>query len=355
MTATLTAVVGCAAQLALATPAAQHRVPARTIAPVKAAWYDESRPTTSTPKAPEPGVKPHDLVVSGTTVNAAQLPLPLPATLPVLQHVTAFTALSFRIPEDASPATLTLPLTGFSTAKIAAKLPSGVTPVACPTTSAWRAGSQQSIAAAPAYSCKRLSSVGQLSTNGKAIVFPGIGRLVRGHTLSFVVLPGTLGVDRLVFTPPSRKTLSLLRLIGPPVRPVPSIQATTPAPTGTAAAPAPGTVPGGPAVSVPPVPKVSTAPMPGSTPQVATTTQPAVRAAADPLGDSRARTAAIGLLVMLVVVTLWLAVTDTSGRAYTTLRVLRALSVGGPLPEVPAKEWGVGRFRGPRDGTPPTI
>jgi hypothetical protein len=274
----------------------------------------------------------------------------------VLQHITAFTALAFRIPKGATPATLTLTLTGFTTTKITARLPSGVTPVACPTTSSFTAGGQQSVAAAPKFSCKDRSSIGQLRTDGKAVVFPGIGRLIRGHTLSFVVLPGTLGLDRMVFTRPGRTTLSLLRFLTTPTS-TPTLPA-TPAPrssggAGSTTPPLPGNV----NVPVPGEPRVSVPPDPGSSPQIATTTtQPALRTtAASPIDDTRARAAALALLVALVVTTLWLAVTDASGRAYTTMRVMRALSTGAALPELTAKEWGVGRFRGPRDGRPPPI
>lgn len=346
-------------QLAVASPS-PHRTshhPVKAIAPLKAAWYDESRPTTSTPAAPMPGVGKGDLVISGTTINVAQLPLPLPTSIPVLQHVTAFTALAFRIPKGATPATLTLNLTGFSTSAITSKLPSGVTPVACPTTSAWKAGGQQSIAAAPKYDCKSRSSVGQLKRDGKAIVFPGINRLIRGRTLSFVVLPGTIGLDRMVFTKPDAKSLGLLRFSTPPVSVPPIAAQPTPSPVATQPATVvPPGQPGSVEVPVPSGPGTGSVPAPISSPQVAATTTTALPASVvKPLDDHRARIAAAALLVALVVTTLWLAVTDSSGRALTTLRVLGALSSGGPLPDLPAKEWGVGRFRAPRDGRPPTI
>lgn len=360
--ATLTLAPLLGVQVAAAGPAPHgraHHHPATSIAPLKAAWYDESRQTAAAPAAPMPGIEKGDLVVSGTTVNVAQLPLPLPGSVPVLQHVTAFTALAFRIPKGATPATLTLNLTGFTTSAITSKLPSGVTPVACPTTSAWKAGGQQAIAAAPTYSCRTRSSIGQLKRGGKAIAFPGINRLIRGRTLSFVVLPGTIGIDRLVFTKPDTKTLSLLRFSTPPVQvppvaeqPTPSTRASQPA----TSVPPPPSQPGSVDVPVPSNPGTGSVPDPGSSPQIAGTTTTALPTAiAKPLDDHRARIAAAALLVALVVSTLWLAVTDSSGRALTTLRVLGALSSGSPLPDLPAKEWGVGRFRAPRDGRPPTV
>jgi hypothetical protein len=346
-------------QLAAASPV-KARHSANAIGPTKVAWFDEARATSAVPAAPMPGVSKGDVVVSGVTINVAQIPLvPLPSSIPVLQHITAFTALSFTVPKGATPATLTLNLSGLSTAKIDSHLPSGATPVACPTTSRWKAGDQQSIADAPTYNCKTLSSIGQLSTNGKAITFPGINRLIRGNTLSFVVLPGTLGVDRLVFTKPGGKTLSLLRFSTPPT----TVASLPPVPTSSPTAPATTVVPlsqaggGGITVPVPSEPAISGAPDPGGSPQIAPSgsTTAARPVAASSLDNHHARLAAIALLVALVVTTMWLAVTDSSGGTFTTLRVLRALSSGGPLPDLPATEWGVGRFKAPRDGRPPSI
>jgi hypothetical protein len=114
---------------------------------------------------------------------------------------------------------------------------------------------------------------------------------------------------------------------------------------------------GGVNVAVPAVPKVGSVPNGGGSPQVAgSSTTPALRtAAANPIDPKRERLAAIALLVALVVTTLWLAATDRSGRAFATIRVLRALSAGGPLPELPARQWGIGRFKAVRDGRPPSI
>jgi hypothetical protein len=347
-------------QLAAAAPGKAHHA-AKSIKPIKVAWFDATRATSAIPATPEAGVKKGELLVSGVTVNTADLPaLPLPSTIPVLQRITAFAALQFTIPKGATPATLTLPLDGAGLTKITSKLPSGVSPEACPTTSKWRAGDQQSIAAAPTYSCKKLSSSGDLSTDGKSIEFTGINRLIHGNKLSFVILPGTLGLDRLVFTKPDRKTLGLLRFGGTAVT-APSIP---PVPTPTESTGSGSSVPftggsGGGSVSVP-VPSgagASAVSNPGGAPQVATTTTtPALQPlAAKPFNTKRERLAAIALLVALVVTTMWLAATDQSGRTFATIRVLRALSTGSPLPDLPTREWGVGRFRAQRDGRPPTI
>jgi hypothetical protein len=346
-------------QLADASPAAKPHHLANTIAPAKVAWFDQARATSAVPATPMAGVGKGDLLVSGVTVNLGQVPLvPVPGSVPVLQRVIAFAAFDFTIPKGATPATLALKLSGLTTAKIDSHLPSGVTPVACPTTSKWKAGDEQSIADAPTYNCKTLSSIGQLGADGKSVTFPGINRLIRGRTLSFVVLPGTLGPDRLVFSKPGPRTLSLLRFGSPPS----TVASLPPVPTSSPTTPTTTVVPpvqsgGGVGVPVPSEPAISSAPDRGGSPQIAPNgiTTAVLPVAASSLDKHHARLAAVALLVALVVTTLWLAVTDSSGGTFATLRVLRALSSGGPLPDLPATEWGVGRFRAPRDGRPPSI
>lgn len=298
------------------------------VGPDKVAWYDASRPTNAAPPAPMAGVGPKDLVVEGLTINTALLPISLP--IPPIREVTAFTALSFKLPAGASPASLTLKLTGRNTAAIAKHLPSGVTPIACPTTSPFKAGLQQPTSAAPKYDCSKRSVVGQLTTTGKAVTFPGISRLQVGSTLSMVILPGSLGLEKLVFSPPTSNVLSLLSFAtSPPL-------ATSSSPP----APSVSTPPGPcacPAVELPPPPPGTTMPaVQPSAPIVAATTPALTPAALSKPNDGRERTRAIGMLLLLLVVVGWLIATERGGRA---------------APE----EHGVGRFRSARSGPPPTI
>ncbi|HVW79968.1 MAG TPA: hypothetical protein VHB69_03385 [Mycobacteriales bacterium] len=304
----------------------------RSIAPSKAAWYDASRPNAITPAAPMPGVAKTDLVVAGLTVNTSLLPLSLP--IPTLREVTAYTALQFHIPRGATPGSLVLHLTGLTTAGLDAKLPSGVTPIACPATSSFKPGPQQPTSAAPKYDCSRRSTVGQLGDGGKAVIFPGISRLLDGSSLSVVILPGSLGLERLVFSAPGKDALSLLDFTLPassssPAAPVAPV---TPAASPTASAPA-----GLPPVETPPaVPLPSgVAVTPSAPAPVIAPSSPAivVDAASSP-DDATERMRAVGLLVALVVATAWFSFTD------------RRRDAG---------EMGVGRFRSMRDGPPPTI
>jgi hypothetical protein len=304
------------------------------LAPVRMAWYDVARPTAATPAAPVPGVGPHDLLVQGFTVTTSQLPLALPP-LPPIKQVTAFAALTYRLPKGTSPASLTLKLSGFNTAKIVAKLPSGASPIACIATDGFKTGGDQPASAAPKYDCTKRSIVGQLNAHGDAIVFPGVSRLVDKQNLSLVVLPGSLGVERLVFSKPAKSSLSLLRFLPtspatstavPPVPPSPS------RPSVTGSVPGPGAP--APTVPVPAVSSIAVPPVPASAPSVAPTTRPqALISAAKPIDDTRARTGAIGGLVFLLVVTAWLVASRPK----------------------PATEFGVGKFRAARNGPPPAI
>lgn len=326
---------------ATALPATAHKVP-NHVGPTKAAWFDITRATAATPGLPEPGVKPSELVVDGITATTGQLPVGVPGNVPTLQQVTALSALTYRIPKGATVSTLSLKLSGITTAKVDGPLPGGVAPVACRAIASFKKGPQQVGSKAPAYNCKKRTAIGQLSADKTAIQFPGIGRLVHGHTLSFVILPGTIGVERLVFTKPDKTSLHLLNFGDTtPTKPapLPSEPPSSGNPPKSSTDPSGGTVPGT-SVSLPPV---NTQSVPkggygGASPQVAASSAPAPAAhvtAAKPLDDARARAAAIALLIGLVVATAWLSVTNRTQR--------------------PATEWGIGRFTSSRTGPPPTI
>ncbi|HVT64823.1 MAG TPA: hypothetical protein VHD81_06700 [Mycobacteriales bacterium] len=299
------------------------------VGPEQVAWYDASRPADAAPPAPLPGTGPKDLVVQGLTINTSLLPISLP--IPVIRQVTAFTALSFKLPAGATPASLFLKLDGFSTTTVAKHLPSGVTPIACPITSAFKPGLQQPMSAAPKYDCSKRSTVGQLTSTGKAVTFPGISRLLDGNELSVAILPGSLGLERLVFSPPNDHTLSLLSFdTSPPtseptIAPPPSPPASTPAQPGDASGVPP----------IPPAPAI-TAPAPSPSSPVIAPTPGLHPVALSKPDDASDRARALGMLLLLVASVAWLMATDRSRRVAT-------------------QEMGVGRFRSVRSGPPPTI
>ncbi|HVT22316.1 MAG TPA: hypothetical protein VHE57_13120 [Mycobacteriales bacterium] len=299
------------------------------VGPDKAAWYDAGRATPAAPPVPMPGVGPKDLVVEGLTINTSLLPISLP--IPPIRQVTALAALSFTLPDGATPASLTLKLDGLNTTVIDKHLPSGVTPIACLATSTFKSGAQQALSAAPKYDCSKRSTVGQLSSTGKAVTFPGISRLMTGDTLSVVILPGSLGIERLVFRPPTNRTLSLITFASPEPIDTPSATPTSPPPPDVTA-PAAGGSP-----RVPPIPPApaGTGPQPSATaPVIAPTPQVTAVALSEP-DDTRDRTAAVGLLVALAVAGMWLTATDHR--------------------RAKPQEMGIGRFRSLRSGPPPTI
>lgn len=317
----------------------KHKVP-KHIGPVTTAWFDVTRATAAAPGLPEPGVRPTDLVVDGLTVTTGQLPVGVPVKIPDLAEVTALSALTYRIPKGATVSTLSLKLSGLTTAKVDGALPGGVAPRACPVTTSFKKGAQQVGSKAPSYDCKKRTAIGQLSTDKTAIQFPSIGRLVHGRRLSFVILPGTIGLERLVFAKPGTTSLHLLSFgETPPVTPAPLPSDSAAPTTPPASSSNPGSTVPGTSVSLPPVdtrsvPKSGSG---GASPQVAgTSPTPAARiTAVKPPDDARARAAAIALLVGLVVATAWLSVTSGAQR--------------------PATEWGIGRFTSSRTGPPPSI
>ncbi|MBV9484690.1 MAG: hypothetical protein JO246_01385 [Frankiaceae bacterium] len=345
--------------------AAPDKQAAASIAPTATAWYDVTRETKAAPGLPQPGVGKHDLVVDGLTADAGQLPVAPPVTVPVEHRVAALTAMSFLLPTGTSAGTLRLDLSATTLTNAQGRLPGGVSPIACPTTSKWKPGAQQVGSAAPSYSCKRRSVIGALAVDKKSIEFTSIGRLTHGRRLSFIILPGTIGLERLVFTRPGPSTLKLLSFstpVPPPTSPP------TPKSNQTSSTPrsnngplsngggGSGTDNGG---GLPPLGATSSGGSDnGAQPTVAETAAPraVVRAThVSALDDNRARWAAIALLVGLVVAATWLSSTDPAVASVSALRVLRAAWANEPPPVRTAPEFGVGRFRSPRHGPPPTI
>ena len=315
--------------LALAAPVLAAPAPT-AIGPTKTAWYDASYPTT-TPAPPPlpPGVTATDLLVSGATV-------PLPSPVGTVRGTQALAALSFTIPAGSTAASLSLVLTGgLSTATGGAKLPTGVSLEACPTTGPWTAGGHQAFDRAPAYDCTGRTSLATLSPAGTVLEFSDIARVARGKLLSFVIRPATTPLDRLVFRAPTAHALTLLSFdtaptfssgggFAPP--PAPVVAPTSPV------VPAPDGPPviGGPVV--PPVPPASLPPLP-SVAAPATTTTPVALAAA-PVDDGWVRASALAGLALLVVAVSWLMATDR---------------------RQDEAEWGFGRYRAARTGRAPSL
>jgi hypothetical protein len=351
--------------LAGATASAQPAVPA-TVGPSAAAWFDAGYPTAGAPKPPAPpGVGADQLLVEGATVAAGLVPAPLPVAPVVAER--ALTALTFRIPQGATAATLVLDLVpGGSTAQVTGKTPTGVTPQACPATGAFASGGQQPMDVLPTHDCSGRTSSGTLSGDGTQLVFADIGGLVAGSTLSVVLRPGTLGPERLVIDTPSKAALTLLPFDAAPVFDGSGKPAAPPA-----APAAPAVVPAGPGLplsqsgfgtfhtAAPAPPGTTTAPAPSVVPPVdaggpapAVVVAPAASSTAD---DGAARAAALAGLLLLTAVAAWLACTDPRNRMSVTWRVLQALRTGAPMPVVEPERWGYGVHRSVRSGPAPGL
>jgi hypothetical protein len=333
--------------LALAAPVAAAPGGLPTIGPTRTAWFDATYPTTTPTEPPLPaGVTSDDLYVAGATAPVNGLPVPVPVqvgdAVGTVRQVAALAALSFTIPVGRTPASLTLVLTSTpSTASTGTRVPMGVTLEACPASPGFAAGGHQAFDLAPAYDCAGRTSLSTLGSDGRTVVFSDIGRVaggVQGKVLSFVIRPGTLGADRLVFAKPTSQSLSLLGFDTAPVlAPSAGVVPALPPPPGT---PGVAVVPGRPSVAGLPALLPAALPL-WSTPAV-TLSHPQLPAAARTRGqaaaaidDSRVRALALGGLALLVAVTALLAFTDKR-------------------PTEPA-EWGFGRYRGPRQGHAPTL
>lgn len=345
---------------------AQPAAPA-SVGPAATAWFDAGYPTTAAPKPPAPpGVGPDQLLVEGATVATGLAPAPLP--VPPVVAEKALTALTFRIPEGTTPATLVLDLVpGTSTAPATGRAPSGVTPQACPATGAFEPGGQQPFDALPAHDCSGRTSVGALSSDGTQLVFADIGGLAEGSTLSVVLRPGTLGPERLVIDAPSKAALTLLPFDGAPAfdssgEPVvaPSEGPAAPAEVSAGSAPPPPP-PGSGTADLPTaeLPGPAAAPDPGAVPVVdpaapgpAVAASPAASALAD---DAATRVTALAGLLLLTAVAAWLAGTDPRSRVGATWRVLQAQRTGAPVPVSEPQQWGYGVHRRVRSGPPPAL
>lgn len=344
--------------------AAGWATPATPAAPTTA-WYDASYPT-ATPKPPPapPGVSDGDLVVEGATATTGVLPVTPPAGPGTVSRPVALSALSFAVPGGAMPASLTLELgSAPSTATAGAKAPTGVAPVACPLTGTFRPGGHQPYDQAPAYDCAGRTSQGHLSGDGTHVVFSDIGRVAQGKRLAFVLVPGTIGADRLVFLAPKATALSLLpfdttpaftptgRLLAPALPATPVVPAPTRVANPVAALPALGASLPAPGPGVP-APSVASSAVAAPAGQVGA----ALQAVRSPLpADGPARTAALVGLGVLTLAAAGLLVTDADSAVGATWRAARALATGGDVPPVSPAQLGVGRFRAVRQGPAPLL
>ncbi len=311
--------------------------------PVRTAWYDASYPTKSAaPPAPQPGVAAGQLLVAGATVSAALLPA-TPLGGVTVTRPSAVAALAYVIPAGKSAATLTLTLVGgVSSAALGGRSPAGVTPLACPTTAAFVTGAQQPFDQLPAYDCSGRTSRGTLSADATSIVFSDIASVARGKDLSFVVLPGTLGPDRLVLAAPGPGSLGLLSFDSAPAF-APNGQP-TPAAGAPAVPPAAPARPGAPSPFIGAAPSAlgETGPQPSaaaSAPAALPLAAPAVQRVSDALPRPSNRLKLLLGLALLVAGAAVLAATDRER----------------PDRRDGAQVWGVGRHRAPRPGRAPAL
>jgi hypothetical protein len=272
---TLVCVCGLAVGLALY-GGGTHRALAE--APSSTAWWSVAG-ATAAQLPPPPDVQSGDLLVEGAGGGAASVPsapappAPLPAPLPAPPAppapppppspppapsppapvpappvyaggappgALAVAALSFRVPEGAQVGSLTLGLGGLK--------PAAVSVVACPITGPFRPVENGPLSDVPPFDCST-SEMAKLSADGASIGFSHLAAMVRGGSLSIVLLPGA--ADRVVLTRPGPSVLAVVPAPPPPPDDLGPLPVPAPAP----AAPPPATVTGpviAPATTAPP-------------------------------------------------------------------------------------------------------
>jgi hypothetical protein len=178
----------------------------------------------------------------------------------------AVAALSFPVADGVQVGTLSLGLGGLK--------PATVSIIACPVTGPFRPVENGPLSDVPPFDCST-SEVATLSADGASIAFTHLAAMVRGGSLSIVLLPGA--ADRVVLTRPGPSVLAVAPApplppddLGPPraLAPVPVAPpaVTEPVLAPVTAAPAspprrhrprpPAVVAAAPAAPLPPVPRL---------------------------------------------------------------------------------------------------
>jgi hypothetical protein len=230
--------------------------PSYADAPTAQAWWNAANMGLAQPPDP-PDVPPDGLLLQGG-----------------LSGPSAYAALLFTLPPDATGASLSLDVASTATQATAVQ--------ACPAKLGWKPVQGGPLADAPAYDCAR-SVAAVLSADGKQLQFRDVTGLAAGDgTLSIALIPGNS--DRVALAKPSSTALTVQQAgttsvaPPPPVAPpaVDSAPAAAPPMTGVAplapAAPAPAQV--APAVAPPAQNAVAPAqqPVPAAAKSRATTT-----------------------------------------------------------------------------------
>ena len=294
---------------------------ARAQSPDAVGWWSSAHRSAVPVVVPAaPDVASGDLLLQGGDVQR-ELPNTPPAP-------TAYAALRYAVPEGGTVERLTLAVASDAQAMDVR---------AYATTSAWQPAENGAIEAAPVPDLSRYA-VGTLT--GTTLVFDDIGKLVTDDgLLNVVLLPGVS--DRVVVLPPKATALTVSEPEQPVVAPPPPpLGEPEPSTVGPVLAPVPAAVlPPAPvaAIDVPQVAPTQAAPQPQvqAQPVAASSRRTVTRA-----DDSRTR-----LIVLLeaLLLAVFFGLLGTGP--------LAALARVTGLREEATAERGIGRFRGPREGT----
>lgn len=233
-----------------------HRTAAE--APSTTAWWSVAGAANGAPVPPD--VKPGDLLVEGVggappaVPSAPAAPVPVPAPVPGAPAAPvpappppsgapvpglptggapvgafAVAALRFPVAEGAQVGTLTLGLDGLK--------PPAIGIVACPITAPFKPAENGPLSDVPPFDCTT-SDTATLSKDGSTIGFAHLAPMVRGGSLSVLLLPGA--ADRVVLSRPTAAALAVIPAPPEPpgdLGPVPALPPPAAAPPPAASAP----------------------------------------------------------------------------------------------------------------------
>lgn len=169
--------------------------PAAAEAPTVQAWWNAAHQGVQPPAPPD--VPPDGLFVQGAAARPLFPESPTAAGTPVGAQAVA--GLTFVLPQGAVIESLVLPIVG--------DLPASTSVLACVATERFQPVQNGPVAQTPQHDCE-VSVEPSIDPEAGALVFAGdLTDLVRGTSLSFVMLPGFL--DRIVLAKPGPGSLRL--------------------------------------------------------------------------------------------------------------------------------------------------
>ncbi|MDT7539346.1 MAG: hypothetical protein QOI82_2931 [Actinomycetota bacterium] len=291
--------------------------PSYADAPTAQAWWNAANMGLAQPPDP-PDVPPDGLLLQGG-----------------LSGPSAYAALSFTLPVDATAAALTLDVASTATQATAVQ--------ACPAKPGWKAVQGGPLADAPTYDCAR-SVAAALSADGKQLLFRDVlGLATSDGALSIALIPGDS--DRVALAKPTATALTVQEAGTTAVAPPPPLAppAIETAPVAAGAPPMTGVAPMAPGAAAPS--EVAPAVAPPAQTSVAPARRP-VQAAAKSRSTSTSVRLVLAAEALLTLISFGLL---GVGPARALVRLTGVEVVAAERPR------GIGRFSRERVGSAPSL